>query len=153
MSHRAPSLDGFHELDQVNLIDELTHNPQLLQAVLSRPIAFNPLFVDIAGSLTAGLLLSFAVDEPCSEDWGPLDTTRIAHTTRMTPAELKGARQRLKEAGLLLERRAGFPARTEYRLDFDRLKAAIVQLARKPAPAPSRQADEEASDGPSSQLH
>lgn len=26
MSHRAPGLDGLHELDQVNLIDELTHS-------------------------------------------------------------------------------------------------------------------------------
>ena len=37
-----------------NLLDELAVNPQLLNAVLTPPIAFNPLFVDIAGSLTSG---------------------------------------------------------------------------------------------------
>jgi hypothetical protein len=117
-----------------NLLDELAVNPQLLSAVLTPPIAFNPIFVDIAGSLTAGLLLSFVIDEPQSEDWSFLDTERIMRCTRMTMAELRGARQRLKDGGLLRERRVGFPARTEYRVDFDHLKSAIVRAVRCPVP-------------------
>jgi hypothetical protein len=118
-----------------NLLDELAVNPQLLSAVLTPPIAFNPIFVDIAGSLTAGLLLSFVIDEPQSEDWSILDAEKIMRCTRMTIAELRGARQRLKDGGLLQERRVGFPAHTEFRVDFDRLKGAIVQAVRRPLPA------------------
>ncbi len=129
--HFADLLGGEHM--NTNLLDELALNPQLLAAVLTPPIAFNPIFVDIAGSLTAGLLLSFAVDEPGSEDWSVLDAEKILRCTRMTAAELRGARQRLKDAGLIHERRVGFPARTEFKVDFDQLKSAIVHNARRPA--------------------
>lgn len=131
--HFADMLGGDHM--NTNLLDELAVNPQLLAAVLTPPIAFNPIFVDIAGSLTAGLLLSFAVDEPGSEDWAVLDTEKIQRCTRMTAAELRGARQRLKDAGLVQERRVGFPARTEFKVDFDQLKTAIVHNVRRPAAA------------------
>ncbi len=134
MSTRSrPHLAGA-EPANTNLLDELAVNPQLLSAVLTPPIAFNPIFVDIAGSLTAGLLLSFVIDEPQSEVWSVLDTEKIMRCTRMTAAELRGARQRLRDGGLLQERRVGFPAHTEFRVDFDRLKTAIVEVARRPAP-------------------
>ena len=123
------------DLMNTNLLEELTANPHMLAAVLTPPIAFNPIFVDIAGSLTAGLLLSFMIDEPGSEAWSVLDAEKILRCTRMTPAELRGARQRLRDAGLTEERRVGFPARTEFKVDFERLKVAILHNVRRPAPA------------------
>lgn len=118
-----------------NLLDELASNPQLLQAVLSPPIAFNPMFVDIAGSVTAGLLLSVLVDWPQSEDWCASDMDKVLAQTRMSSGELRGARQRLREANLLHERRVGFPAVHQFKLDFDKLKADIMQVARREASA------------------
>ncbi|MDV7394108.1 hypothetical protein RZS08_22195, partial [Arthrospira platensis SPKY1] len=91
-------------LSEVDLLDELGDNPQLLQAVLTPPIAFNPLFVDLAGSLTAGLMLSVLVDLPHLEQWGALDMEQVMRETRMTPGELRGARQRLRDAQFLHER-------------------------------------------------
>lgn len=122
-----------HTPMHADLLSELAVNPQLLNAVLTPPIAFNPLFVDIADSLAAGLLLSLFIDDPQSEQWSALDAGKILRSTRMTPAELRGARQRLRDACLLEERRAGFPARTEYRVNFDELKLAILANVRKPA--------------------
>jgi hypothetical protein len=119
-------------LANTDLLDELANNPGMLLVAFRQPIAFNPVFVDLSGSLTAGLLLSVIVDEPGSEDWMRLDSQKIIQFTSMSPCELRGARQRLKDAGLIEERRAGFPAKTEFKVNFDAIKTMMVIMARTP---------------------
>lgn len=115
----------------IDLLDELGSNPQLLQTVLTPPIAFNPVFVDIAGSVTAGLMLSVLIELPQLEQWNSLDMEQIMRETRMTPGEVRGARQRLRDGKLLLERRTGFPAVTQFMVDFGRIKVELIRLARE----------------------
>lgn len=122
--------------NEANLLDELSTNPELLFIALQQPIAFNPVLVDITQSLTAGLFLSTAIEE-AQGDWVELDQNKVHRTTRLTRSELKGARQRLKDLGLLQERRVGFPARTEYCINFDKLKSMLVTLSRQPSQAQS----------------
>jgi len=122
---------------EVNLLDELATNPELLLTVMQPPIAFNPVLVDITRSLTAGLLLSVAIEDAGHGDWTEFDACKIHQQSRLTQGELKGARSRLRELGLLHERRFGFPARAQYRIDFDRLKSALVELARNAPSKPS----------------
>jgi len=119
------------DTQDVDLLEELSTNPELMFIALQQPIAFNPVLVDIAESLTAGLFLSMALEDAGSGDWIELDQDKIHQCTRLTRGEFKGARQRLKELGLLQERRIGFPARTQYRIDFNQLKTRLVDLSRK----------------------
>ena len=48
---------------QTDLLAELERNGELAMLVSAPPIAFNPVFVDITGSVTAALLLSI-----CTQD-------------------------------------------------------------------------------------
>ena len=43
--------------DDVDLLDEVANNPGLVMLALTPPVAFNPIFVDMTGSITAGLFL------------------------------------------------------------------------------------------------
>ncbi|WP_090139006.1 hypothetical protein [Limnohabitans sp. DM1] len=119
---------------EVDLLDELSTNPELLFIALQQPISFNPVLVDITQSLTAGLFLSTALEE-AHGDWVDLDQEKIKRTTRLTNGELKGARQRLRDLDLLHERRIGFPSRTQYSINFDKLKTMLVSLSRLPSQA------------------
>jgi hypothetical protein len=119
---------------EFDLLEELSNNPDLLFMALEQPIAFNPVLVDLTQSLTAGLLLSMmTMDEAVQSpgQWTELSAEKIYRTTRLRPGELKGARQRLRDLGLLYERQAGSPAKAEYRLNFDRLKSLLVRLSRQ----------------------
>lgn len=120
--------------DEVDLLEELSTNPELLFIALQQPISFNPVLVDITQSLTAGLFLSAALEDAHGE-WVELDQEKIQRTTRLTKSELKGARQRLRDLDLLNERRIGFPSRTQFSINFDKLKSMLVSLSRQPSQA------------------
>lgn len=116
----------------LDLLKELENNGELAMLVSAPPIVFSPIYVDITGSVTAALLLS-----ACAQDteamteggWTELNSDRWLKQTRLSIAELRTARKTLKELSLLDERRYGFPAKSEYRIDFAKLTSKIVALA------------------------
>lgn len=126
--------------EPLSLADELEDNPQLMMLALTPPVAFNPLFVDITGSVTAALFLSMCMqdmdDGLCDGGWGTLDFQRVHRLTRLSKGELQGARKRLTDLKLLIERRSGFPAQSEYRVDYRRMKQMLIELANRPTSAP-----------------
>jgi hypothetical protein len=123
-------------VEPLNLIDELEANPQLMMLAMTPPVAFNPLFVDITGSVTAALFLSMCIqdmdDGHCDGGWSTLDFNRVHRLTRLSKGELLGARKRLTDLRLLLERRTGFPAQSEFRVDYRRMKQLLLELSKKP---------------------
>lgn len=116
-----------------DLLAALESNPNFMLALLTPPVSYNPIFVDITGSVTAALFLSLClqmIDEGhAAESWNRLDFERIHKQTRMSRSELATARQRLKSLDLLEERKTGFPALTEYRVNYGRVKQHLMALA------------------------
>lgn len=105
-------------------------SPSLLLELFGQtPIAFHPIYVDITGTLTSALWLAYAAYHVAErgtdadgyfiksqEDW--------ARETRLTRREQESARARLRELGLLQERR-GLNQPLAYRLVTARLVALL----------------------------
>ena len=107
-----------------------------IKAVLfDQPIAYHPILARVAGSVTAGLLLSqFLYWTPRSQDpegWVWKSRDEILHETFLTRTEQETARRRLKEIGVLEEKLAGVPARLHFRINLSRLTELLAssQLA------------------------
>jgi hypothetical protein len=104
-----------------------------LQALLTRPIAFHPIFAKIAGGAVPGIFLSQAyywtcvldATEPNREGWF-YKTGRDWHSeTLLTRREQESARKALRNLNLLEEKNAGIPSRKYYRLNKNALLAAL----------------------------
>jgi DNA-binding transcriptional ArsR family regulator len=114
------------------LFDEIEFNPELAMLLVSPPIAFNPAFVDIAGSVTAALLLSVCTQESEHMDeqgWFSLSFDRIHAISRMTKSEHRSARKSLIDAGLIEVRRSGYPAATMYKINPEILTKKLIELS------------------------
>jgi hypothetical protein len=95
------------------------HDP--LDDVLDRPIAFNPSFKKITKSTNAALLLSqgFYWSKRTKDTDGWFYKTRLEwmDETGLTEAELDGAREKCREAGVIEEKLKGVPATLHYRVN------------------------------------
>lgn len=113
-------------------------SPNLLLELFGQtPIAFHPIYVDITGSLTAALWLAYAayhVSEYGTDPEGWFQKTQEAWTveTRLTRREQESARARLRELGLIQERR-GLNQPMSYRLVTARLVALLEAACHSPA--------------------
>lgn len=142
---KAAALETARKTERVKQSAEPAHfnmNHALMLEVFREPITFHPTYVEITGSVTAALMLSYACytsdrllneqmqgDLPDFDGWlhkGQDDWTR---DTGLSRRELEGARRRLREMGLLLEKRIGAPARLLIKVDFDRLSDLMNQQA------------------------
>jgi hypothetical protein len=92
-----------------------------LDAILDRPIAFNPSFKKITGSTNAALLLSqaFYWSKRTNDQDGWFYKTRDewCEETGLTLEELDGARTKCKTAGVIEETLKGVPATVHYRVN------------------------------------
>lgn len=118
-----------------DLGQELASNEQLAFMVAQPPIAFHRVFVDVTGSATAALLLSACIQEQEQQacplgSWNSASAEDWQHLTGLSRKEQATARKILRDQGLLEERRAGFPAQFEIRLNYDRLAQRMVTAAR-----------------------
>lgn len=97
-------------------------------------VSFHPVFSLIAGSVTAGLMLSqlwYWSDGrgwhkdgwiwKLSDDW--------LRETSLTESEVEGAREKLLERGLIKYQRMGMPAKPHYLIQKDAILAAINALS------------------------
>jgi hypothetical protein len=73
------------------------------------PIIFYPDYVPIAGSLTAGLLLSYLI-VIANQEWVEVNCEELQETMQMTRSQLDTARRNLRQRGLLNEVRKHLPA-------------------------------------------
>jgi hypothetical protein len=124
--------------DAHSIFDELT----------AIPVAFHAAYARIAGSISAGLFLSQAVfiqksriqkstitDERGIEHAGFWYHSRQQweEETHMTRWEQEAARKALIERKLLQEALVGLPAKLYFRINLNRVKAAVIALSAKKA--------------------
>lgn len=100
---------------------------KLLKSFSQRPIAYQKIYTQITGSITAGLLLSqifywwYAVGE---REFYKTDR-EFADELGMGPKELKTAKGKLKKLKLISTTRKGVPCKTFYRLEKSALLSKI----------------------------
>lgn len=105
----------------------------LLEKLLRRPIAFHPIFAEVAGSMNAGIMLSQAYywtqvlrdSNPQRQGWFYKTRDEWAQETHLTRYEQDGARVILRKSGFWNEVRKDVPAKMWYRIDLPKLENAI----------------------------
>ncbi|MFZ1862267.1 MAG: hypothetical protein WAV81_16635 [Candidatus Competibacter sp.] len=111
--------------------------PQLLR-LLDRPIAFHRCFVDLAGSITAALMLSQAIywqqrtRDP--DGWWFKTRDEWQEETGLGRREQETARRKLRKLGVLREDLRGVPAQLWYMVDEIRLFELLAGASEKGAP-------------------
>ncbi|MGA7180675.1 MAG: hypothetical protein WBX11_13960 [Thiobacillaceae bacterium] len=112
-------------------------NHALMLEVFREPITFYPTYVEFTGSVTAALMLSYACytsdrlnDEyPGFDGWFHKRQEDWSIETGLSRRELESSRQRLRELGLLEEKRVGAPPILLCRVDFTRLNELMNRQA------------------------
>jgi len=106
----------------------------LLRAYSEHPIAYFPVYTEITGSVTAGVLLSQVLywwHQMNERQFYKVDH-EFADELSMGLYEFRGARKKLIETGLIYTERKGLPRKTHYTVDEDRLVAFIASVRKNP---------------------
>ena len=108
--------------------------PSLVLEVFDLPITFHRCLVRVTGSVTAALMLSQAMawtEDLASEveGWFMRSQGDWAEETGLSRWEQETARRVLRNCGLLEERKMGMPARLWFRVNRQRLGAALRELS------------------------
>ena len=100
-----------------------------------RPIAFNRDFVDLGIGITGALLLSQAIywskRTKDTQGWFYKTADEWQEETGMTRNEQETARKKLRELGILEEKRAGLPAKLYYRINAYKLGELLTSRLAK----------------------
>jgi len=100
-------------------------------SILTRPIAFHPIFADLTGSVKAAIMLSQAFYwQSRNETGGWWFKTQQAwwHETRLSRREQDSARKILRDLGFMQEKRSGVPAKLYFWVDYEAIGAEISSL-------------------------
>lgn len=91
-------------------------------------IALNPIYIDISGSINAGYLLSQMMYWAKTKDYKEFYKTDsdFCAELRMGLKELKNAKEKLREAGIVSITRKGIPAKTYYTINKQRVVELIM---------------------------
>ncbi|HUL00945.1 MAG TPA: hypothetical protein VLX29_08830 [Nitrospirota bacterium] len=116
--------------------DKYSSDPvtERFQETLDRPIAFHPVFVDVTGSITAGLLLSQAVywtKRVSQGDWFYKTMKQWKEETRLSRHEQENARKILRQFSFWHEERRGVPAKMYFRVDIPALYNELLHVKAK----------------------
>lgn len=117
----------------------------LAMLTMAPPIAFQRCFVDITGSVTAALMLSALYNDlsgppSTSDGWFCASTEGWQASTGLTYKEQSTARKVLREQGILKERKVGYPASFEVKIDYEEIGRLMIRAAKKMRQARERAA-------------
>ena len=103
---------------------------------LDRPIAFHRCLVEIAGSVTAALMLSQALywqkRAKNADGWWWKTMEDWTKEIGLSRKEQENARRRLRDAGLLTEELRGIPATLHFQVDFGAVNRRLQSLGAEP---------------------
>lgn len=102
-----------------------------IRELLNHPIAYHSKLARVAGSVTAGLLLSQMLywNDRCPEGrkgWWWHTQAEWEQETALSRREQETARNRLLNLGIIKERLEGLPARLWFRLDVAKLEEILI---------------------------
>lgn len=104
-----------------------------IEGLLDRPIAFQRVFVSLGAGVTGALLLSQAVywsrRSTLRGGWFYKTREEWEEETGLTRREQEGARKKLRDLGVLEEKKQGIPCKTYYRINTERLQTCLHKTA------------------------
>ncbi|AQW85570.1 hypothetical protein CPIN18021_0327 [Campylobacter pinnipediorum subsp. caledonicus] len=103
----------------------------VLRELNQRPIAYYPIYGEITGSTTAGILLSQLMYWFAKQDKFFKTDSDIIAETRLTVNELRSAKKALKDVGFVKISREGVPARTFYEIDWELYEKTFQDRTKK----------------------
>ncbi len=118
-------------MDEAYIRGKIANNPELL--LPGRPIAFNRDLATIGGGACCGLFLSQAVYWARKQSvidkggWFYKTAPEWERETALTYEEQKTVRRKLRERGILEEKKVGLPARNFYRVNLDKIALLIAE--------------------------
>lgn len=114
---------------------EAIEQGDLAMLLVSPPVAYQRIFVDLTGSVTAALLLSACMQEhevrTAVDGWYSASAEQIERATGLSRKEQSTARRVLREQGLMHERRVGYPAEFQVRIDYDAITRCLLSVGAK----------------------
>jgi len=90
----------------------------ILKILNQRPIAYYPIYREITGSTTAGILLSQLMYWFSKKDKFHKVDQEIQEETLLTKKELENAKKKLKDLVFITITREGIPAKTYYEINW-----------------------------------
>jgi len=100
-------------------------NKAILQQLNQRPIAYYPIYRQLTGSTTAGILLSQMMYWFSKKDKFFKTDSELMEETMLSERELKTAKIVLKKLNFLTITREGIPAKTYYHIDWQLYENSI----------------------------
>lgn len=104
---------------------------QFFEIIGEKPIAFNPAFARLTGSINAGLLLSqllYWSDKGKDPEWFYKTIAEIQGETALTRSEQDTAIRKLKALGLIEVKVMGVPAKRHFRLSLSVLYKLVCRF-------------------------
>lgn len=98
----------------------------MLKSLNQRPIGLYPAYIELAGSLAGGVLLSQAMYWFSKKDKFHKTDADFMAETRMTAGEMRGAKTKLKKLNFISITRKGVPAKTWYKIDWEGYQDAMT---------------------------
>jgi hypothetical protein len=92
---------------------------EILKILNQRPIAYYPIYRQITGSTTAGILLSQLMYWFSKKDKFYKTDADIIEETMLTKKELETAKKKIKQLSFISITREGIPAKTYYQIDWE----------------------------------
>jgi len=106
----------------------------LFESFNEKPIAYHRIYSKITGSITAGLLLSQLLYWAKTMEYKEFYKTDkdFADELGMGLYELKGAKKKLNDLGLVSIKRKGVPAKTYYKVNVEKVITLITSYGKNP---------------------
>ena len=105
----------------------------ILKQLHQKPIAYYPIYRQITGTTTGGLLLSQLMYWFSKKDKIFKTDKEIMSETMLTKKEMENAKKSIKDLGFITVSREGVPAKTYYKIDWDAY-VSVLQKGKQEAP-------------------
>lgn len=99
----------------------------ILRELNQKPIAYYPIYRQLTGSTTAGILLSQLMYWFSKKDTFHKTDADIMSETLLTKKELENAKKAIKNLDFISVDRKGIPAKTYYTIDWDLMETCLHQ--------------------------
>jgi len=100
----------------------------ILKQLHQKPIAYYPIYRQITGTTTGGLLLSQLMYWFSKKDKIFKTDKEIMSETLLTKKEMENAKKSIKSLGFITVSREGVPAKTSYKIDWSKTELNRCKL-------------------------
>jgi len=98
------------------------------EIVKQRPIAYYPIYRDIAGSITGGILLSQLMYWFKIKDKFYKTDKELKRELNFTDSELRGAKRKIRDLDFISVKKEGLPAKNYYKINWEKYRTCMVKF-------------------------